>query len=93
MTTLIVANTAAATSAAFPMSGDGKIIAFLGEGESVTLQEEYPDGVYRTAIDKGGVGIVLTAYQGQMSAIFTGYGNYKVVKSATAAAVAVGLES
>lgn len=91
MTTLIAANAAAATSAAFTMSGEGKIIARLTGNETVNLLEEYPDGTYLPVVNDNGIIVQLTA--AQPSRVFVGYGNYKVVKTATATAIAVGLES
>lgn len=91
MTELIAAGTAAATSDAFAMSGQGKIIAKLAQGETVTLLEEYPDTNYYPVINEKGLAVMLS--HEQSSQVFTGYGNYKVAKSVTAAAVAVGLES
>lgn len=90
MTTLIAANAAAATSAAFAMSGEGKIIAKLTGNEEVRLLEEYPDGTYLPTVE-GGRMFLLT--KEQPSRVFAGYGNYKVSKTATAEAIAVGLES
>lgn len=91
MTTLISAQTTAATSNAFSMAGQGKIIAKLAQGETVVLLEEYPDGTYLPVVDEKGYSVVLTNVQ--PSQLFTGYGNYKVTKSGTAASIAVGLES
>ena len=91
MTELIAAGTAAATSDAFAMSGQAKIIAKLAQGETVILLEEYPDTNYYPVINEKGVLVQLS--HDQPSQLFTGYGNYKVTKSITAAAVAVGLES
>ena len=92
MTEIIASNTAAATSAAFAVAGEAKIIADpLATGEYVSLLEEYPDGTYRPVVNKQGVGIHLTTTQ--PSQIFVGYGNYKVYKTVTASAVGVGLEA
>lgn len=91
MTTLIAAGTVAATSTAFPMAGEGKIIAVLAAGEYVKLQEEAPGGTYIDVVNDNGVGVVLS--NKQPSRVFVGYGNYKVVKTDTAAAIAVGLET
>lgn len=92
LTTLIAAKTAADTSTAFAVAGEAKIICNLSvDGEQVILKEEHMDGVYRDVADVNGVGVCLTP--ARKSAVFVGYGNYKVTKTATAAAVAVGLES
>lgn len=91
MATVIVATADAATSDAFAMAGEGKIIATLVDDEYVKLLEEHPDGVYRDAINEKGVGILITATQ--PSHIFVGYGNYKVYKTATTGAKAVNVES
>ena len=91
-TTVITAATAATTSDPFVMSGEGKLICDpLVTGEWVKLQEELPNGTYKDAVDDNGVGVVLVP--GQLSRIVVGYGNYKMVKSATASAVGVELES
>ncbi len=85
---VITAGTAAATSAAFTLAGEAKIIAGpLVEDEYVILQEEYPDGTYKDAVDKAGTGVVLNSKQ--PSQLITGYGYYKLFKSATSSAVAV----
>lgn len=78
----ITAKTAADTSDAFEMTGAGKVIAIglIGD-EYVKLLEEYPDGVYRDAVDKQGVGVILTVTQ--PSQIVEGYGSYKLYKTAT----------
>lgn len=91
MTELIAATADADTSDAFAMAGEGKIIALLAEGEYVKVLEEEPGGTYIDAVNDKGVGIFIT--HKQPSRIFVGYGNYKVYKTATAAAIAVGLES
>jgi hypothetical protein len=91
MTTLVTAQTTTATSNAFAVSGVVKVICNLGIGETVQIQEEFPDGVYRDAIDRDGVTIMLT--NKQKSLLFEGYGNYKAVKSVTVASLAVGLEA
>lgn len=92
MTELLAAGTIPASSDAFAMAGEGKIIADpLAKDEYVVLLEESPDGEYRAAVDRDGIGIQLNTQQ--PSQIFVGYGNYKVSKTATASAVGVGLES
>ena len=79
---VITAGTAAATSAAFTLAGEAKIIAGpLVEDEYVILQEEYPDGTYKDAVDKAGTGVVLNSKQ--PSQIVAGYGSYKLYKSIT----------
>ena len=79
---VITAGTAAATSAAFTLAGEAKIIAYpLVGDEYVILQEEYPDGTYKDAIDKAGIGVVLNSKQ--PSQLIAGYGSYKLYKSAT----------
>ena len=84
----ITAKTAADTSDAFTMSGPGKIIANgLAGSEYVKLLEEYPDGTYSAAVDKDGIGVVLTVKQPSQNV--EGYGSYKLYKTATAAEVAV----
>ena len=91
MTPLIASQTAAVTSDAFAVSGVIKIIADrLASGESVKLQEETPSGTYIDVVDDKGIGVVLT--NAQPSRLVEGYGNYKVVKSVTGEAVAVGYE-
>ena len=80
---VITAGTAAATSAAFTLAGEAKIIAGpLVDDEYVILQEEYPDGTYKDAIDKAGIGVVLNSKQ--PSQLIAGYGSYKLYKSITA---------
>ncbi len=92
MTSLLASQTTAATSNAFTMAGEGKIIADpLGAAEYISLLEASPDGTYRPVINQEGVAVQLT--QKQQSQIFVGYGSYKVAKTVTADAVAVGLES
>ena len=91
MTNLLAAATNAATSNVFVMSGVGKIIALLADGEYVKVLEEEPGGTYIDAVNENGVGITITHQQ--PSRIFVGYGNYKVYKSPTAEAVAVGFAS
>lgn len=91
MAELIAATTSAATSNVFVMSGVGKIIALLADGEYVKVLEEEPGGTYIDAVNENGVGIIITHQQ--PSRIFVGYGNYKVYKTVTAAAIAVGFES
>lgn len=91
MATVIASTAEAATSNAFAMSGEGKMIATLVGDEYAKLLEEHPDGVYRDAINDKGIGILITAQQ--PSRIFVGYGNYKVYKTATAEAQAVNVES
>ena len=93
MTEVIAATVnAVALSAVFVMAGEGKLVCDLSlPDETVTLFEEMPEGGYRAVVNAKGVGVVLT-YQ-QPSVIFTGYGNYKASKTATASAVGVGLES
>lgn len=91
MTELIAATASAATSLAFAMSGVGKIIAVLADDEYVKVLEEEPGGTYIDAVNENGVGIVITSKQ--PSRLFAGYGNYKVYKSLTASAVAVGFAS
>lgn len=87
---VITAGTAAATSAAFTLAGEAKIIAGpLADDEYVILKEEYPDGTYRDAIDKGGIGVVLNSKQ--PSQIIAGYGSYKLYKSVTADNCAVAI--
>ena len=80
---------AASACTPFELFGECKIIAKLGKDEFVTLYEEYPDGAYLPAVNKDGVGIVLS--QKQPSAIIAGYGNYKIAKTITAAAIDIGL--
>lgn len=88
----IAANTAAVTSDAFDLFGESKIIAFELEGdEYAKLLEEEPGGTYIPVIDKAGVGILVTAQQ--PSVIITGYGSYKLYKTATTNAVAVAVLS
>lgn len=85
---VITAGTAAATSAAFTLAGEAKIIAGpLVEDEYVILQEEYPDGTYKDAVDKAGTGVVLNSKQ--PSQIVAGYGSYKLYKSITTGSCAV----
>ena len=91
MTELIAATASVATSDAFAMSGVGKIIAVLADDEYVKVLEEEPGGTYIDAVNENGVGIVITSKQ--PSRLFAGYGNYKVYKSLTASAVAVGFAS
>lgn len=91
MSVLISAQTTEATSNAFTLSGECKIIADpLTTGEHVTLLEEFPDGIYRPAVNREGIGVQLNSKQ--PSVIVVGYGNYKVYKSATITNVAVNLE-
>ena len=91
MISLIAAVTTEATSTVFVMSGEGKIISDpLATGEYATLLEERPNGDYLPVPNDKGLGVVLRP--GQESHVFVGYGNYKVYKSVTAAAVGVGLE-
>lgn len=86
------ATTAASTSAAFTIAGECKLIANnLTGSESVKLLEEDPAGNYVLAVDKDGVGVMLTGKQ--PSQIMAGYGSYKVQKSATIASVAVAVVS
>lgn len=93
MATIISSTTAEVNlSTAFSMSGPGKLIASgLAGNEYAKLYEEFPDGVYRPANDKAGVGIVLTAIES--SILVEGYGNYKMYKTATAAAAIVDYNS
>lgn len=92
MAVLIAATTAASTSAAFTMSGGGKLMASGLQGsETVTLTELYPDSVYRAASDASGMGIVLTAARPVQ--LVEGYGSYQVTKTATVANAAVSYES
>lgn len=85
---VIAAGTAAATSAAFTLAGEAKIIAYpLVDDEYVILQEEFPDDTYRDAVDKEGIGVVLSSRQ--PSQIIAGYGSYKLYKSVTAGNCAV----
>lgn len=87
---VITAGTAAATSAAFTLAGEAKIIAGpLVEDEYVILKEEYPDGTYRDAVDKLGIGVVLNSKQ--PSQIIAGYGSYKLYKTATVGNCAVAI--
>lgn len=87
--TATTAAVAAADCTAFELFGECKIIAKLGDKEFVTLYEEYPDGTYLPAVNKDGVGIVLS--QKQPSAIIAGYGNYKIAKTVTATAIDIGV--
>ena len=76
------------TSETFELSGDCKIIAdTLVDDEYVILLEERPNGTYKPAVDKAGIGVVLNSKQ--PSQLITGYGYYKLFKSATSSAVAV----
>lgn len=91
MTPLIAAATTEATSSVFVMAGEGKIVTDpLAKGEFVQLQEERPNGDYMPVVNENGIGVVLRP--SQESYVFVGYGNYKVYKSVTGVAVAVGLE-
>jgi len=86
---VVAANVAAATSAAFELSGETKIIAYplaVGNAEYVQLLEEEPGGTYVPVVNKDGVGVFLT--NSQPSQIIVGYGSYKLSKTATASAVA-----
>ena len=84
----ITAQTTEATSDAFTISGPGKLIANdLASDEYVKLLEEHPDGTYKDAVDKDGVGVVLTVKQPSQNV--EGYGSYKLYKTITTADVAV----
>lgn len=88
MAELIAATVNATTSAAFAISGSGKlIVSGLAGNEVVKLLEEFPDGQYRHANDRDGIGVTLSVRS--PSIIVEGYGNYKVSKPVTGAAVAV----
>lgn len=79
---VITADTAAATSAAFTLAGEAKIIAdTLIEDEYVILLEERPDGTYKPAVDRAGIGVLLNSKQ--PSQLIAGYGSYKLYKSIT----------
>lgn len=85
---VISAQTAAATSDAFTLAGEAKIITSgLADGEYVVLLEEEPGGTYVNAVNNGGVGVFLT--HKQPSQIVVGYGSYKLSKTVTGAEVAV----
>lgn len=84
---VIEAGTAEATSDAFELAGEGKIITRgLLDEEYVQLLEEEPGGTYVSAVNKDGLGVFLTSKQ--PSQIVVGYGSYKLYKTATEAAVA-----
>lgn len=85
---VITATEAAATSAAFNLLGEAKIISHgLAGGEIVTLLEEEPGGTYVPAVNLRGLKVQLSA--SQPSQIIVGYGSYKLEKTATLAEVAV----